>query len=79
MKTKEDLDKEWNTCRYCGITTERIKELKEQTGKYQYNYVMNGCCKVCREKREDESDFEEAKKEGKITRDDSLMCRVFYR
>ncbi|KKN97040.1 hypothetical protein LCGC14_0159970 [marine sediment metagenome] len=35
---------------------------------------MDGCCQVCREKREDESDFEEAKKEGKITRNDSIMC-----
>ena len=74
MKTKQELDKEWNTCRYCGITKEKIQEQKENSDKYIYNYVMNGECNICRDKRKDKSDFEEAKKEGEITRDDSIMC-----
>lgn len=71
---EEDFEKRWNTCRYCGITKERLKELKEQTGKCQSNYVMDGICRTCREKKQDESDFEEAKKDGEITRDESIMC-----
>jgi len=73
-KTKEERDREWETCRHCGITKTKIKELKEQTGKYSSNYVMDGQCKECRNKKENESDFEEAELNGTIRRDDSIMC-----
>ena len=66
---KEEFDKRWNTCRYCGITTEDIEKDK-QFG----NWVIDGECRICRDKKEKESDFEEAKREGSITRDDSIMC-----
>ena len=68
IKIQEDMDKEWNTCRYCGITREKIKEQK------QSNFIIMGRCDKCMTKRKNESDFEEAKRDGEITRDNSIMC-----
>ena len=74
MTTQEQLDKRWYTCRKCGITKEDLIKNKEKTGKFQSNYVSDGMCRICREIKENTDDFEEAKRTGAITRDESIMC-----
>jgi len=61
---KKKRDDKWHTCRFCGV----------KDGEEKYNFVFMSCCERCRKKNEDKSDFEEAEKEGKITREDSIMC-----
>jgi hypothetical protein len=55
---------QWHTCKHCGI----------KNGEDISNWVFSYECRKCREKRENEQDFEESKKEGEITRDNSIMC-----
>ena len=70
---KEEFDKKWCTCKHCGITKQDIEKQRKE-GKYSHNYVMCGCCDVCKEKIQDKEDFEEAQDTGSVTRDDSIMC-----
>lgn len=74
MRTKEDFDKEWGTCKHCGITKEGITIKKAASTSYYYNYVMNGQCKICKDKKDREYDFKEASRDGSITREESIMC-----
>jgi len=57
-------DDKWNTCRHCGIKD------KEETS----NWVMNSCCRKCNDKIDKKIDFNSAKEDGYITRDESIMC-----
>lgn len=64
MKTKEEMDRDWNTCRHCGIVD----------GQEKYNYVIMGCCRNCRIKIDNKIDFDSAQQDGYIRRDSSIMC-----
>jgi len=66
-------DDEWYTCRTCGVTQEQIDN-KRKSREYIHNYVLDGKCHVCRDKEDIAYDFATAKKEGEVTRDDSIMC-----
>lgn len=61
---KKKRDDVWNTCKHCGT----------KDGKDKSNYVMNSCCRNCRDKIDKKIDFNNAKKDGYITRDESIMC-----
>jgi DNA-directed RNA polymerase subunit RPC12/RpoP len=61
-------DDKWHTCKHCGHKEERNE------GKFDCNWVIDSCCKKCRDKIKNESDFKEAQEDGKITRDNSIMC-----
>lgn len=54
----------FHTCRHCGI----------KDGEDTSNWVILNECRKCRQRREDESDYEEAKESGKVMRNGSIMC-----
>ena len=61
---RKKLDDRWNTCEQCGV----------KKGEDKYNFVYDGKCRKCRDRIDKAYDFERAKEDGHITRDDSIMC-----
>ena len=62
---KERYDKNWKTCKHCGV----------KDGEVKGNYVMDGSCRKCRERIDREFDFNYSKENGgSIRRDDDIMC-----
>ena len=61
---KAKKEKEWSTCRKCGAVD----------GEDKSNYVHSSLCKKCTDKRESELDFEHAKENDYVTREESIMC-----
>lgn len=66
-------DYESKTCRDCGITQREIDQRKAD-GERIWNYVLCGQCRDCRVKQDNAYDFDHAKREGYVARDDSIMC-----
>ena len=62
---KKIRDDKWKTCRYCGHKEDSVRD---------NNWVMDSECRKCRKKNKDAYDFKEAQKDGRVRRDDSIMC-----
>jgi len=63
-KSQEEFNRKWETCRSCGI----------KKGEKSDNYVIAGKCRECKEAETNKSDFEDAERNGSISRDNSIMC-----
>jgi len=58
-----------NTCRHCGFKDEALTGIKNY-----HQFVIGGICNKCTKKRDIVYDFNEAKENGRISRDNEIMC-----
>lgn len=69
MYDTEEHRRQLNTCKDCGFQDEELTGIKNHN-----QYVIGGICNKCTKKRDIAYDFNEAKENGRVSRDKEIMC-----